>query len=212
VLDRRHPAFVLVHRQFQPPVQIRGKAGFDALARPFALDQDQKVVGLICQLRREAVLSCFQFPSPDSSSRMLARSGESGPPCGVPISLGSKQSPIITSARRYRPMSPSSRLSPTRCSRGLRHHVLTRPQTEPSMQFLSGGSHFCTPASFGQFLAGLPLPSASGYPRRMQQAGYSHRGLHPISSCPCRAHTLPSSGRSAHVKRSPSRCGWLTKV
>jgi len=47
------------------------------------------------------------------------------------------------------------------------------------MQFLSVGSHFCTPASFRQFLAGLPLPWARGYPRRMRQVGYYHRGLSP---------------------------------
>jgi succinate-acetate transporter protein len=38
------------------------------------------------------------------------------------------------------------------------------PQTRPSMQFLFVSSHFCTRASFAQFLAVLHLPSASGYP------------------------------------------------
>ena len=46
---------------------------------------------------------------------------------------------------------------------GLRHLVLTRPETEPSMRFLSVGSHLCARASFRPPLAGLPLPSASSY-------------------------------------------------
>jgi len=44
---------------------------------------------------------------------------------------------------------------------GLRHLALTRPETEPSMRFLSVGSHLCALASFRPPLAGLPLPSAS---------------------------------------------------
>ena len=52
-------------------------------------------------------------------------------------------------------------------SDGLRHEVPTRPQTRPSMQFLSVASHVCTPASSRQALAALPLPSASGYHRFM---------------------------------------------
>ena len=48
-------------------------------------------------------------------------------------------------------------------SDGLRHEVPARPQTRPSMQFLSVASHVCSPASSGQALAVLPLPSASGY-------------------------------------------------
>jgi hypothetical protein len=46
---------------------------------------------------------------------------------------------------------------------GLRHLVLTRPGTKPSMRFLSVGSHLCTRASSRQHLAALPLPSASSY-------------------------------------------------
>jgi len=45
-------------------------------------------------------------------------------------------------------------------SDGLRHEVPTRPQTRPSMQFLSVASHLCTRASSRQVLAALPLPSA----------------------------------------------------
>jgi hypothetical protein len=44
---------------------------------------------------------------------------------------------------------------------GLRHLVLTRPGTKPSMQFLSVGSHLCARASFKPHLAVTPLPSAS---------------------------------------------------
>ncbi len=40
-------------------------------------------------------------------------------------------------------------------SDGLRHEVPTRPQTRPSMQFLSVASHFCAPASrpFAELMA-----------------------------------------------------------
>jgi hypothetical protein len=44
---------------------------------------------------------------------------------------------------------------------GLRHLVLTRPRTEPSMQFVFLGSHLFARASFGQILTDLPLPSAT---------------------------------------------------
>ena len=86
---------------------------------------------------------------------------------------------------------------------GLCHEVLTRPQTEPSMQFLSVGSHVCHRASFGQFLADLPLPLASGYPCPMRQVGYSHRiavGTHITARPPHRTerarfgHSAPTLG------------------
>lgn len=65
-------------------------------------------------------------------------------------------------------------------SDGLRHEVPTRPQTRPSMQFLSVASHVCAPASSRQVLTALPLPSASGYHRSiMNPCRHSHRGLSP---------------------------------
>jgi hypothetical protein len=67
---------------------------------------------------------------------------------------------------------------------GLRHEVPTRPQTRPSMQFLSVSSRFCTRASSAQILTDLHLPSASGYPCRMRQVRYSHRGLSPHKFMP----------------------------
>ena len=68
---------------------------------------------------------------------------------------------------------------------GFRHHVLTHPETEPSMRFLFVGSHLCTPASFGHPLAGLPLPSASGYIGPKEgHFRYSHRGLSPHQFMP----------------------------
>ena len=68
---------------------------------------------------------------------------------------------------------------------GLRHLVLTCPGTEPSMRFLSVGSHVCARASFRHPLAGLPLPSASRY--RIPNHGkvrYSYRGLSPHQFMP----------------------------
>jgi hypothetical protein len=73
------------------------------------------------------------------------------------------------------------RIYPAPGHRELRHMVLTRPRAEPSMRFLSVGSHLCTWASFRQSLAGLPLPSASGYP---DDIGSSHRGLSPHKLMP----------------------------
>ena len=81
-------------------------------------------------------------------------------------------------------------------SDGLRHEVPTRPQTRPSMQFLSVASHFCTPASSRQVLADLPLPSASGYHRFiMNPCRYSHRGLAPH-------HIAPMLGAHPSVHRT----------
>ena len=68
---------------------------------------------------------------------------------------------------------------------GLRHLVLTRPGTEPSMRFLSVGSHVCVRASSRHPLTGLPLPSASSY--RCPHRGhlrYSYRGLTPHQFMP----------------------------
>jgi hypothetical protein len=73
------------------------------------------------------------------------------------------------------------RIYPVRCDPGLRCVVATHPHTEPSMRFLFVGSHLCTWASFRQSLAGLPLPSASGYPFDI---GSSHRGLSPHKLMP----------------------------
>ncbi len=67
---------------------------------------------------------------------------------------------------------------------GLRHLVLTRPGTEPSMRFLSVSSHFCTRASFRQLLARPPLPSASSYICPEGHYRYSYRGLSPHKSMP----------------------------
>jgi hypothetical protein len=113
----------------------------------------------------------------------------------------------FTSHRHPRQISPSKNMNYpcttaaftlSAVSGGLRHEVLTRPQTEPSMQFLSVGSHVCTPASFGQSLAVLPLPSASGYPCRMRQVGYSHRGLPPHQF-------MPMSGAHPSLQRTAQR-------
>jgi len=131
------------------------------------------------------------------------------PPCSVRClvrSRGSAASPhawalfnqrtrlVIYGARKQRcragQISPNKFMS-FRCTtaaftlplgqRGLRHLVPTRPGTEPSMQFLFVGSHLCTWASFRQFLADLPLPSASGYPDLIVS---SHRGLSPHKLMP----------------------------
>ncbi len=68
---------------------------------------------------------------------------------------------------------------------GLRHLVLTRPGTRPSMRFLSVGSHVCARASFRHPLAGLPLPSASSYYCIiMKQLRDSYRGLSPHQFMP----------------------------
>ena len=75
---------------------------------------------------------------------------------------------------------------------GLRDQVPTRPQTRPSMRFLSVGSHVCTWASSRQTLTGLPLPSASGYP---DDIGSSHRGLSPHK-------LMPMSGVHPAVQRT----------
>jgi hypothetical protein len=67
---------------------------------------------------------------------------------------------------------------------GLRHLVLTRPGTKPSMRFLSVGSHLCARASSRQTLARLPLPSASSYICPNGHYRYSYRGLSPHQFMP----------------------------
>jgi hypothetical protein len=63
------------------------------------------------------------------------------------------------------------------------------------MRFLFVGSHLCPPASFRQALAGLPLPSASGYPDCI---GSSHRGLSPHK-------LMPMSGVHNAMQRTASQ-------
>lgn len=55
----------------------------------------------------------------------------------------------------------------------------------------------CTRASSKQTLAGLPLPSARGYPRLQAclQVGTPTGDFHPISSRPCWVHTVRCTGR-----------------
>jgi len=60
------------------------------------------------------------------------------------------------------------------------------------MRFLFVGSHLCTWASFRQSLAGLPLPSASGYP---VDIGSSHSGLSPHK-------LMPMSGVHQAIQRT----------
>jgi len=76
----------------------------------------------------------------------------------------------------------------------LRRVVPARPQTEPSMRFVFLGSQLCTWASFRQALAALPLPSASGYPDRIE---FSHSGLSPHKLMPMSGVPRGSSGRLA---------------
>ena len=78
---------------------------------------------------------------------------------------------------------------------GLRHLVLPRPGTEPSMRFLSVGSHRCARASSRQPLARLPLPSASSFICPHGHTGTPTGDFHPTSSHPCRAYTSQWSGR-----------------
>ena len=58
VVDLGHLALLLVDRQLEPSVEIRGETGLDALAGPYALDQNHQVVGV----PRKAVSPSFQFP------------------------------------------------------------------------------------------------------------------------------------------------------
>ena len=68
---------------------------------------------------------------------------------------------------------------------GLRHLVLTRPGTGPSMRFLSVGSHLCARSSSRQSLTELPLPSASSCFRPFGgHLRYSCRGLSPHQFMP----------------------------
>ena len=91
---------------------------------------------------------------------------------------------------------------------GLRHLVLTRPQTAPAMRFLSVGSYLCARASFRQALAGLPLPSASSYP---ESIGSSYRGLSPHKLMPMSGvHQQFEPTRSSGL-RPPSRAAQLRR-
>ena len=91
---------------------------------------------------------------------------------------------------------------------GLRHLVLTRPGTEPSMRFLSVGSHLCARASSRQPLTGMPLPSASSCFRPFGgHLRYSYRGLSPHQFMPvpgvpqrCSQPATPAADLKCYLK------------
>jgi hypothetical protein len=68
------------------------------------------------------------------------------------------------------------------------------------MRFVFLGSHLCARASFGQPLAGLPLPSASSCICPEGQTRYSYRGLSPHQF-------MPMSGvhKALHLTAIPLR-------
>ena len=85
---------------------------------------------------------------------------------------------------------------------GLRHLVLTGPETEPSMRFLSVGSHLCARASFRPPLAGLPLPSASScICPTIGRYRYSYRGLSLHKFMPMSGVPRRSTGRRKKARR-----------
>ena len=99
---------------------------------------------------------------------------------------------------------------------GLRHLVLTRPETEPSMRFLFDGSHLCTRASFRPPLAKRPLPSASSCvcPTRTDQVllqGTFTPSVHAhVGRTQALQRTLANAraaelARSARLRRAESR-------
>ncbi len=81
----------------------------------------------------------------------------------------------------------------------LHHLVLTRPQTGPSMRFLSVDSQVCARASSGRVLAGAPLPSARGNAFHHRKVRNSHRGLSPHQFMPMSGVHPPFNPTAASV-------------
>jgi hypothetical protein len=88
----------------------------------------------------------------------------------------------------------------------LRHLVLTRPETEPSMRFLSVGSHLCARASSRQVLAGLPCRRLVVIFVHIMDITDTPTGdFHPMSSCSCRTYTSASSGRAGKTRAAEAQ-------
>jgi hypothetical protein len=122
----------------------------------------------------------------------------------VRLDLGQPVPQLVThnanSHRHGRQISPNKNMSLQRATAtftlstgpgGLRHLVLTRPETEPSMRFLFVGSHLCARAPSDK-------PSRTCPCRRLivilTPSGPPTGDSHPISSCPCRAYTIGFRG------------------
>jgi hypothetical protein len=139
---------------------------------------------------------------PQSGSRNLSQphARQISPNKNMTVSSGKKRDVrnTLEGGAGAHPLSVHSRritLSPV--PGGLCHLVLTRPETEPSMRFLSVGSHLCARASFRPPLAGLPLPSASScICPTIGHYRYSYRRLSPHKF-------MPMSGVHHWVKLTP---------
>src|SRR5215472_14780423 len=109
LLRSRHRTLRLVYLELEPLRDELRDALHHPLPRPLAANVDVTVV----RVTNEPMAPALQLPSSSSSTRLLS-SGESGPPCGVPSTLGLTNPFSITPAFKKARMSFSSRLSSTR--------------------------------------------------------------------------------------------------
>lgn len=138
----------------------------------FALSNGYAADGELGASKRNLAPPASPTPAPPNSASTGLRTAPP-PRCGtwVWISMGSSAQQARTTCRAS-------------CPDGFRHLVLTHPGTEPSMRFLSVGSHLCAWASSRHPFAGLPLPSASSSIGPKGHYRYSYRGLSPHQFMP----------------------------
>ena len=144
-------------------------------------------VGLIRRLLTSARSPCTlphkALPMACGRVRWVSHPFQDGPQSGSHDSLRPLAAQISPNKNMNCPCTSAAfTLSPV--PGGLRHEVLTRPGTEPSMRFLSIASHVCARASFRPTLADAPLPSASGFICPIGHSKNSHRGLSPHKFMP----------------------------
>ena len=208
LIDRRHFALVFVDRQLEPPGEKSSDAAFDALACPLALDQDQQIVGItrgaLCSLARSLSAS---LAAGDSTRCAWTLISQWALPALSHLACTASSDRFSQNKNMSFPCTTAA-FTLSAVTLGLRDQVPTRPQTRPSMRFLFVGSHVCTWASSRQTLAGLPLPSASGYP---DDIGSSHRGLSPHKLMPMSGvHLQLHRNANSRLRRllPPGELGW----
>jgi hypothetical protein len=106
LLRARHRALRLVDRQLELPGQEPAHRGHDAFTGTTTADVNVRIVSILAKRRPRRSNSLSR-----SSSKRLLRSGESGPPCGVPSSTGRTRPFSITPALRNARISLSTRLA-----------------------------------------------------------------------------------------------------
>ena len=139
---------------------------------------------LLTSARSRPALPRTALSNTDGRVRWLSHGFRRGPQAGS-RSLSRPQAGQISPNKNMNFLRTTAAFTLSPVPGGFRHHVLTHPETGPSMRCLFVGSHVCARASFRPALTDLPLPSASSYSDPKDgHYRYSYRGPSPHQFMP----------------------------